>query len=139
MKRKASNHYTTSTETNNSTSNHSVDQSTMFASSGRGGGASRGGRGGSARNSNHNKRPKLSTAKAPIALPPLHDMNYIKSCWAAYGGIGPPNPKWLDNSKGIIANYLTTLGESVTYKAGKAQVGSFIGFRSVDVLSLSLP
>lgn len=127
--------YSTSTSANSTALNSSATgsassdplfttQASMF--SGRGGGRG----GGSARNANHNKRPKPSTAKpSPIANPPLHNLEYIKSCWMSLGGRGQPNPKWADNSKGIIANYLTTLGESVTYKSGKARVGAFEGFR----------
>lgn len=73
-------------------------------------------------------------AAAPVYALPIHDKPYIVSTWKTLGGKGNANPKWNDNSKGIIANYLGALGLPITYKGGKAAVGSFIGFRYVACL-----
>lgn len=100
-------------------------QGSMF-----GGGGGRG----SARNSNRSNKGKSAGSKGPaptVYSAPLYDKPYIVSTWKLLGGRGNPNPKWNDNSKGIIANYLSALGLAVAYKGGKAKVGNFDGFRFV--------
>lgn len=114
---------------NTTTSNKSLSSAnnTMYAKKGRGGGSAKGA------NRNTTKKPRLaSTATIPLAPLPLHDETYLKGLWnTTLGGRGSPNPKWWENSKGIIANYVTTLGEKVGYRVGPARVGTFTGFRCV--------
>lgn len=86
--------------------------------------------GGSARNSNSNKQSSRPSRPSPSVAPPLHDEQYILSAYAAAtGGRAKPNPKHLENPKGVLANYVTALGEKATYKGGKANVAGVEGYR----------
>lgn len=45
------------------------------------------------------------------------------------GGRGNPNAKHLENPKGVLANYITALGEQARYQGGRASVNGVEGFR----------
>ncbi|KAM0753259.1 P-loop containing nucleoside triphosphate hydrolase protein [Meredithblackwellia eburnea MCA 4105] len=75
----------------------------------------------------------------PIASPPVHDQAFINAQWHALGGRGNPNPKWTENPKGVISNYLTFLGERVQYESKKVAVGNWSGFRCTVVADPSPP
>lgn len=100
--------------------------------SARGGGGGRGN--GSARNSNsnHSKRPRTqapSNQILPQASPPLYDQAYVESSWRSHGGRGEPNRKWIENPKGVLANYIVALGENARYDSKRVRVGNWEGYR----------
>jgi len=49
-----------------------------------------------------NQKPR-APANLPSADPPVHDRAFIESSWQAMGGRGPPNVKWVENPKGVLA------------------------------------
>ena len=87
-------------------------------------------RGGSARNSNSNHSAKRArpSAPPPSVAPPLHNQEYIIASFTTQRG-AKPNPKHLENPKGVLANYITALGESAQYKGGRASVNGVEGYR----------
>ena len=99
-------------------------------------GGARGGSG-SARNSNSNNKrartsqagPSHSSQIIPQASPPLYDQAYVESSWRSHGGRGEPNRKWVENPKGVIANYIVALGEHAKYDSKRVRVGNWEGFR----------
>lgn len=96
-----------------------------------------GGRSGSARNSNSNNKrartnnagPSSSQQVVPQASPPLYDQAYVESSWRSHGGRGEPNRKWIENPKGVIANYIVALGEHAKYDSKRVRVGEWVGYR----------
>lgn len=92
---------------------------------------------GSARNSNSNNKrartsqagPSHSSQIIPQASPPLYDQAYVESSWRSHGGRGEPNRKWIENPKGVIANYIVALGEHAKYDSKRVRVGNWEGFR----------
>ncbi|KAI5476262.1 hypothetical protein MNV49_007899 [Pseudohyphozyma bogoriensis] len=126
----------TSTNPNNHYSQQRLPDS--MAPYSRGGG--RGGGGG--RHFNQNKRQRGGPAPQPVGQivnPPVHDLQYINQSWAALGGRGPPNAKWIENAKGVIANYCVALGESAKYNATRVRIGTWDGYRCTVVADPSPP
>ncbi|BGP51359.1 hypothetical protein JCM10450v2_007297 [Rhodotorula kratochvilovae] len=76
-----------------------------------------------------NRGPKPPAAPAPVAPGPLHDHNYVLQAYAALGGRGQPNPKYLDNGKGVLANYTKALGVDGKYEAQRVNIDGQDVFR----------
>ncbi|KAK4703876.1 hypothetical protein P7C70_g2332, partial [Phenoliferia sp. Uapishka_3] len=97
------------------------------------GGGRGGGRGGARNSNSNNKRARTSQASSsqiiPQASPPLYDQQYVEASWTAHGGRGHPNHKWIENPKGVIANYIVALGEKAKYESKKVRVGNWEGYR----------
>ncbi|GAA6053256.1 hypothetical protein JCM3770_002681 [Rhodotorula araucariae] len=81
------------------------------------------------RQGTHARGPKQPPAPAPPAPGPLHDHAYVLQAYAALGGRGQPNPKYLDNGKGVLANYTKALGVDGKYDAQRVNVDGHDVFR----------
>ncbi|GAA5985608.1 hypothetical protein JCM11641_004989 [Rhodosporidiobolus odoratus] len=108
-----------------------------------GGGGGGGGRGGYY----GNKRPRSSPAsqpqqQLPTLSPPLFSLDYVLSTLSSKAQARALNAqqfdKWVGNSKGILANYLSALGENPT-SAYKAQKGLVEGKPIVRVTVVADP
>ncbi|GAA5869564.1 hypothetical protein JCM1840_004460 [Sporobolomyces johnsonii] len=100
-----------------------------------------------------NKRPRGGGAgpgahagRAPPAPPPsapgpIHSQQYILSLYAQLTGkpTAQPNQKYLDNPKGVVANYMTALGLPVKYDTSKRRVDGQDVFRSTIIADPSPP
>ena len=49
-----------------------------------------------------NQKPRAPANLASVD-PPVHDRALIESSWQAMGARGPPNVKWVENPKGVLA------------------------------------
>ncbi|GAA5911982.1 uncharacterized protein JCM6883_000754 [Sporobolomyces salmoneus] len=103
-------------------------------------------RGGGARGSSRGGFSAPSSARTPPDLPtapgPLHSTEYIlQSLYPQLTG----NPratvgqKYVENPKGVLANYLKALGEDVTYRTEKKRVDGVSVWRSTIVADPSPP
>lgn len=124
------NYYYSTSSTNNhrqplppQSQSHYQDMSTPYR--GRGRGASRGGRGSSRGGGFSNSSRSTAAIPSPSAPPPIHSSDYIlHSLYQQLTG----NPravvgqKYVENPKGVIANYLKALGEDVKYTTKKVRV-----------------
>ncbi|GAA5851262.1 hypothetical protein JCM5353_007711, partial [Sporobolomyces roseus] len=130
------NYYSTSSTNNHrqplppQSQSHYQDMSTPYR--GRGRGASRGR--GSSRGGGFSNPPRSTAAiPSPSAPPPVHSSDYIlHSLYQQLTG----NPravvgqKYVENPKGVIANYLKALGEDVKYTTKKVRVDGVELWRS---------
>ncbi|GAA5926212.1 hypothetical protein JCM1841_001157 [Sporobolomyces salmonicolor] len=80
-------------------------------------------------------------APPPSAPGPIHSQQYILSLYAQLTGrpAAQPNQKYLDNPKGVVANYMTALGLPVKYDTIKRRVDGQDVFRSTIVADPSPP
>lgn len=76
------------------------------------------------------------SAPAPSAPGPIRNQAHILANYYSAAGPRAKNKpsaqsisKYMDNSKGVISNYITTLGEQVSYRGGKVTVDGTPVFR----------
>ncbi|GAA5900811.1 hypothetical protein JCM8208_004617 [Rhodotorula glutinis] len=73
--------------------------------------------------------PRAPAVPPPAAPGPVHDQAYVLRAYAQLGGRGQPNNKFVENPKGVLANYTKALGVDGKYDSRRVTVDGHDLFR----------